>query len=98
MTQDEMVLALSMHGFEKAWIRESGVHVPFVGTVPTVLAEFFKPMEQGPAVRIYFHFPKEGRTYCNRSLKFLHRKALQEMERCDLLLPPEVLNVLRHCS
>lgn len=98
MTQDEMVLALSMHGYERAWIRTRTQYVPFVGPVTVTLAEFSKPMENGPASRIYLHFPMEGQTYCNRSLKFLHRKALQEMERCDLLLPPEVLNVLRHCS
>jgi hypothetical protein len=98
MTQDEMVLALSMHGFERAWIRGSRMNVPFVGSVRTTLVEFIKTMDDGSKNAIHFHFPMEGETYCNRSLKFLHRKALKDMERRDLMLPPEVLNVLRHCS
>ena len=102
MTQDEIILALSMHGYERAWLRGTNLGVPFVGQVRAALVEFVKRVGDGPDGAfhdvIHVHFPMEGEAYCTRSLKFLHRKALKDLERWNVLLPPEVLNVLRHCS
>ena len=98
MTQDEMVLALSMHGFERTWIRGSYATVPFVGSVRATMAEFSKTDDDGSKNVVHLLFPMEGIAYNSRSLKFLHRKALKDLERWNVLLPPEVLNVLRHCT
>lgn len=98
MTLDQIEQCLTMHGYYRVWLGDRQEHIPFVGSRPVTQVEYRREAPLIPNDWIVLNLPLHSVRYSQRALNYLHKQVLKRLDDKGVLVPPEVLEVMRHCT